>query len=107
MALSRWFESPSLSTMSWSSPSIQEQVESGAVNHTTQPAVQEEWSCSACSFLNHPSLMVCDICTTAKSDVQMHPIEVQSAASHENQNLIIELPTLVDDASLQVSKHFI
>ena len=51
--------------------------------------------------------MVCDICTTAKSDVQMHPIEVQSAASHENQNLIIELPTLVDDASQQVSKHFI
>ena len=29
---------------------------------------EEEWSCSACTFANHPDLILCEICGTDRSD---------------------------------------
>ena len=41
---------------------------------------EEEWSCSACTFANHPDLISCEICGTDRSD---HLLAATSIASQE------------------------
>ena len=43
-------------------------------------ATEEEWSCSACTFANHPDLISCEICGTDRSD---HLLAATSIASQE------------------------